>query len=74
MLVDVIGYLASLIILISFMISDNLKLRIVNSIGSLLFLIYAIIKLDYPIICINSSIILINIYFILKIKKTITKI
>ncbi len=45
---------------------DEIKLRIINSIGAFLFSIYAYNRNDYPIIFINVSILIINLYYIIK--------
>ncbi|MDT0559250.1 uroporphyrinogen decarboxylase [Ichthyenterobacterium sp. W332] len=62
-----VGYLASAVLLISFMMKDVNKLRIVNSCGAVLFVIYGVMLLtSWPIIITNSAIIGINLYYILK--------
>lgn len=64
--ISTLAYFASIIILISFLLKDQIKLRALNSIGSSLFIVYAITRSDYPVIFINLSIIIINIIFIFK--------
>ncbi|AJR02391.1 uroporphyrinogen decarboxylase [Siansivirga zeaxanthinifaciens CC-SAMT-1] len=63
-----IGYLATTIVLISFLMKNVTHLRIVNSIGCLVFVFYAFMlnPLSIPIIITNSVIFCINIYYILK--------
>lgn len=66
MILNLISYIASAFILISFTMKDEIKLRIINSIGAFLFSIYAYYRNDYPIIFINVSILIINLYYIIK--------
>lgn len=71
--ISTLAYFASIIILISFLLKDQIKLRALNSIGSSLFIVYAITRSDYPVIFINLSIIIINIIFIFKSLKNAKK-
>jgi maltodextrin utilization protein YvdJ len=69
-LVEIVGYLAMATLLISFMMKDVTKLRIINSIGCLLFVVYGfMLHTSYPIIVTNASIILINFYYLFFDKK-----
>lgn len=66
---EIIGYLASLGVLVSFLFSDMKKLRIVNTIGCLLFVAYGLfLHYSWPIIITNLSICCINIYHLMKAK------
>jgi hypothetical protein len=61
------GYLASIVVLISFLMKDFIKLRIVNSVGCALFVAYGfLLNMSFPIIITNSVIIGINVFFLLK--------
>ncbi len=63
----VIGYLASGVVLLSFLMKQITTLRIVNTIGCILFIAYGILlSFDPPIIITNVSISLINIYYLTK--------
>ncbi|MFT4600038.1 MAG: hypothetical protein ACI857_000206 [Arenicella sp.] len=68
---ELIGYLASLALLASFLMKKIRLLRIINSLGCGLFVIYGVL-LDYswPIIITNISIIGINFYYLFIAKKT----
>ncbi len=68
-MLNTIAYIASAFILFSFTLKDQKKLRIFNSIGALLFIFYSYMKADYPVVFINSAIVLINLYYILFNKK-----
>lgn len=63
---DWIGYLAMATLLVSFLMKNVTKLRIINSIGCALFVIYGImLAISWPIIIANSAIICINMYYLL---------
>lgn len=62
-----VGYIASLVLIISFMMKNVNTLRIVNSIGALLFVVYGImLTISWPIIITNGFILLLNIYYLSK--------
>ena len=66
-LTDWIGYLASLVLMISFLMKNIIKLRIINSIGAILFIFYGIMLLtSWPIIITNIFILGVNIYYLTK--------
>lgn len=68
---ELIGYLASLVLIISFMMKNINTLRIINSVGAILFIIYGYkLSISWPIIITNVFILLVNIYY-LTLKKTI---
>ena len=68
-----VGYLASLAVLISFTMKDLNKLRMINGIGCLLFVIYGMLmptlRVGLPIIITNLAILGINIYHLTVRKK-----
>jgi len=64
-LTEWVGYLAMTVLLVSFMMKNVIKLRIINSIGCLFFVIYGIMISQYPIVITNFAIILINLYYLL---------
>lgn len=61
-----IGYLAMTTVLISFLMKSVVKLRIVNSLGCLVFVLYGFLlePLSKPIIITNTIIFGINIYYL----------
>ena len=63
---EIIAYIASAFILVSFTLKDQLRLRIFNSIGALIFIYYSLYKNDYPVVFINTSIVIINLFYIIK--------
>lgn len=69
---EIVGYLASLIVLISFLMKNMKTLRIINSIGCVLFVAYGILLgFSLPIIITNVAIVGINIYYLLKTNKIV---
>ena len=61
-----IGYLAMAALLVSFMMKDVTKLRIINTVGCAFFVAYGILlATSWPIIITNSAIICINLYYLL---------
>ena len=70
MLIEAIGYTGSALVLISFLMVSVVKLRIVNSIGSVIFTVYAFIIHSYPTAIMNLCLVLINIYHLLKMSNT----
>jgi uncharacterized protein with PQ loop repeat len=66
---EIIGYIASAIVLISFLMKNIKKLRVINTIGCLIFIVYGILlNFSIPIIITNSVIVGINVYFLIKMK------
>ncbi len=66
-LTDWIGYLASLVIMISFLMKNISTLRIINSIGAIIFVIYGILLVtSWPIIITNIFILGVNSYYLTK--------
>lgn len=63
---EYIGYLASVTVLISFLMKNIRTLRIVNSIGCLLFIAYGLLLFSIPIIITNAAIVLINGYYLVR--------
>jgi hypothetical protein len=60
---EIVGYIASLFVLISFLMKDLRKLRFINSIGCGLFIVYGVmLGFSIPIILTNSAILAINFY------------
>ncbi len=64
-LTEWIGYIAMITLLISFMMKDVKKLRIVNSVACAFFVAYGFMLVtSWPIIISNASIIGINFYYL----------
>lgn len=64
-LTEWVGYAASAGVLISFIMKDIKKLRIINSVGCALFVLYGVmLNMSMPIIITNVAILLINFYYL----------
>lgn len=60
-----VGYTASLALVISFMMKNINTLRIINSLGAVLFVVYGImLQTSYPIIITNAFILMVNVYYL----------
>ncbi len=69
-LIEAVGYIGSALVLVSFLMVSVVKLRIVNSIGSIIFTVYAFIIHSYPTAIMNLCLVLINIYYLVKLRNT----
>lgn len=67
---DMIGYLASVIVLISLLMSSILKLRWINLVGALIFCVYGFMIQSLPTGFLNLGIVFIDAWYILKIYRT----
>ena len=63
---EILAYCGSLIIFISFIVKNIKWLRILNNIGCIIFLIYAFYHGRTPLIILNSGVILVNIWHLIK--------
>lgn len=66
---EYIGYFASAIVLISFVMGRILYLRIINTVGCAFFILYGFLLDSFPIMVTNFAIVLINIYYLTKKEK-----
>ncbi|MTI71484.1 MAG: YgjV family protein [Firmicutes bacterium] len=62
-----LGYLASLIVLVSLLMSSIIKLRWINLLGSSIFSLYGFLIGSFPVGFMNLGISIINIYYLIKI-------
>ncbi|MEO7933304.1 MAG: hypothetical protein ABIT76_09120 [Chthoniobacterales bacterium] len=67
---ELIGYAASGIIAVSLMMSSILRLRLINSAGALIFLIYGLLIGAYPVAVLNGIIVVVNAFYLWKIFHT----
>ena len=66
--VEIIGYVGSALVLVSFLMASVVKLRVVNAIGSGIFAAYALIIHSYPTMIMNICLVLINLYYLWKLR------
>ena len=67
---DIIGWVASAFVILSFLINDMLRLRIVNLVGASLWLAYGVVDLSSSIIFLNIVIVSIQIFKIYHLSRT----
>ena len=63
---EIMAYVGSVLIFLSFCTKNVKLLRILNNIGCVIFLFYAIHNDKMPLIILNSMVILVNIYHLIK--------
>lgn len=64
MVLEVVGYVASVLVAISLMMSSILKLRVINLVGSAAFTVYGVLIHAYPVAVVNLIIVFINLYYL----------
>lgn len=63
---DIFGYIGTVVVLYSFTIEKIMKLRLINSIGSMFWIVYGIGIMAWPTIIVNSCVLLIHSIWFLK--------
>ena len=64
---EIIGYIASILVAVSLMMSSILKLRVINLIGAACFTVYGLLIDAYPVAVVNFIIVLIDLYYLYEI-------
>ena len=64
---ELIGYMGSAVVLISFMMTSVVKMRIVNIIGALVCLVYGVLIQAYPTVALNGVLILVNLFQLIRV-------
>ena len=67
---EAVGYFATGLVLISFLMTSVVKLRLINLIGSAIFTVYAVLIKSYPTAIMNLGICAINVYFLVRLLRT----
>jgi hypothetical protein len=68
-MIEVLGWIATAVVVGSFGIQDVKKLRLTNTLGSILWIAYGFLKQDNPVIFVNISIVLMHTYWFIKNRK-----
>ena len=68
--IEIVGYTGSFLVLVSFLMTSVFKLRVVNTIGSVIFAVYAMIIHSYPTALMNICLVGINLRFLWKMTHT----
>ena len=64
--VELVGYLASALVVASLAMTSVVRLRIVSLIGSLVFVVYGLLLPSVPIIITNAAVAVLNVWFLRK--------
>ena len=73
-IVEIVGYLAMTTVLVSFLMKNVVKLRMINSLGCFVFVIYGfLLDISWPIVITNVAILSINIFFLIQFQRKIVK-
>lgn len=64
--IELLGTIASVLVLISFMMTNEKKIRSINIVGAILFVIYGIIIKAFSIWFLNGALCLVHVYRLLK--------
>ena len=67
--IQIIGYLAMALLVLSFLFKNVVKLRVINTVACLFFVVYGLLLKAYPIAISNAIIIGINLYHLFFNKK-----
>ncbi len=67
--IELFGYLGSVLVVVSMLMTSITRLRLVNTVGNVISLIYALIIASYPLALMNVCLILINLYYLIKLNK-----
>lgn len=66
MLIELVGILAGLLVLSSFLFKDQVKIRAVNAVGAAIFVVYGILIASYATIFLNSGVIVVQLHHLYK--------
>ena len=69
-ILEMIGYLGSALVIVSMLMTSVVKLRVINTIGGVIFCGYALCIHSYPTAAMQVCLIVINIYNLYKLKNT----
>lgn len=69
MIIEMTGYIGSALVLVSFLMPSVVKLRVINTAGSFISVMYALIIKAYPTAVMNICLVGINIYYLFRINK-----
>lgn len=69
LILEIVGYASTVLILVSFLMTSVVKLRIVSAIGSGIFVIYALLTGSIPTAIMNFGVVVVNIYFLIRLMR-----
>jgi len=62
--IEIVGYVGSILIIISMTRTSILQLRLIGLVGSLTFLVYSLLIRAYPVAVVNAVIVGVHVYFL----------
>ncbi|WP_226020431.1 YgjV family protein [Serratia symbiotica] len=68
-IIDILGYIGTALVVLSFLCSSIVKLRILNAIGASFVTLYAALTHAWPIVLLDGFIVIANIYQLQKLRK-----
>ena len=68
-MIEILGIVASLFIILAFLFKDVKIIRILDTVGALLYVVYGILIHSRANICLNTVLILIQIYRLIELKR-----
>lgn len=66
---EILGTLASIIVLISFLMKGEKKIRIINILGAIMFVIYGILINAFSVWFLNGALVFIHLYYLKRSRK-----
>lgn len=63
---DIFGYIGTLLVLTSFSVNNVIKLRIINTLGAIFWILYGISTSATPTIVANLAVVLVHSYWLIK--------
>lgn len=69
-MIEMVGYLGSALVVVSMLMGSVVKLRVINTVGSIIFAVYALIIKSYPTALMNFCLVSINIYHLMRLRNT----
>lgn len=70
-MIEILGYVAMVLVAGSFLLKDVVKLRLVNSVGAVCFVIYGLLIGSVPVAGLNIFVVCVNAYYITKSRQTV---
>ena len=67
--IEGLGYVATIVTLISMMVKDMVYLRVINSVGCLLWIGYGMMTESIPVLIVNTVILGIHIFKLIELKE-----
>ena len=69
---EIFGYVGTALVLLSMMMTSVVKLRLLNTVGSIISMIYAFLSGAWPVVFLNLGLIIINVWQLIKLHRTET--